>query len=116
MSHYCQDLHYNNYLYEYTDSSNHSNGDYKYKYNLYLDNYKPNHCESDHGKPDCYEPDHSNPDPAEHNYYSHEHDDQGFEHKAPKYEAGEVHEEREIEYEVYKSEGARYEPKGLEYE
>jgi hypothetical protein len=48
-------------------------------------------------------------DHAEPDHYSHEHDDHGFEHEAPKYEiAGEIHGQREVEYEVHEHEELEY--------
>ena len=99
---------HNVYTYEYSNGSNHSNGDYEYGYNLYSNHYKPNHYETNHSKPNCYEPNHSNPDHTTSNYYSHE---------APKYKVtGKVHEPREIEYEVYRSKGEGYKHRELKYE
>jgi hypothetical protein len=96
---------------EYKVYGNHGNGDHEYGYDSYSNHYEPNHDE-----PNRYEPNHSNPGPATPDYYSHKHNDHRFEHEAPKYEvAGEVHEQREIKYEVYESERAGYKPEGLEY-
>jgi hypothetical protein len=73
-------------------------GSYGNEHDTYLDHAEPDHC-------------------------SHEHDDHRFEHKAPKCEiAGEIHGQREVEYEVHEHEeleyegGQVYEPEGLEYE
>ena len=90
---------YNNW--EYEVYRNHGNGNHKYGYDSYSNHYKPNHYEPDHSKPNHYEPNHSNPDPTTSNYYSHKHDDHGFEHETPKYEAaGKAHKQREIKYKL----------------
>jgi len=62
MSYYHQNLDYNIYAYEYGDNGNHSNDEYKYKYDSYLDHYKPDTYEPNHNEPypDHFEPDHCN--------------------------------------------------------